>query len=293
MISSGSKVNAVMAWTKSSLRWFPIALVLCLAVACSGDGEPEAGDLPPGVVEGSPTVGVGGATPSSSPTTAQPTATPECPNEAAVATDPSKQAGASVAADVDGDGVSDDIHIALDGAGGEGCAAFLVIETGAGATVAAPAWEVGAQGGLPAPRINTFIDIDERAGAEVLVDEAAGASTQFVGAFMYLDEDLHRVTVEDGIGAEAEIGGASDLFPYGGSVGHLSMVDCTGEGVVIATATPSTEPGAAEEGIYEYRRRIYSFDGSVLVKEDTEVHDVPTTGFNRFPEYGGSPFGNC
>lgn len=282
-----------MAWTKSSLRWFPLALVLCLAVACSGDGEPEAGELPPGVVEGSPTVGVGTFAPSSSPTSAPPTAAAQCANEAAVATDPSKQTGASVAADVDGDGVSDDIHIALDGAGGEGCAAFLVVETGAGATVAAPIWEVGAQGGLPAPRINTFIDIDDRAGTEVIVDEAAGASTQFVGAFVYLDDDLNRVTVEDGVGTEAEVGGASGLFPYGGSVGHLSMVDCTGQGVVIATATPSTEPGAAEEGIYEYRRRFYSFDGSVLVKEDTEIHELPTTGFNRFPEYGGSPFGNC
>ena len=283
-------MNAVKAWTKASLRWFPI--VLAVAVACSGGDQP-VGDLPPGVVEGSPTVGVGTATPSLSPTTAPPTATAQCANEAAVATDPSKQAGGSVAADVDGDGVSDDIHIALDDAGGEGCAAFLVIETATGATVAAPVWEIGEQGGLAAPRINTFVDIDERAGSEVLVDEASGASTQFVGAFMYLDDDLRRVTVEGGIGTEAEVGGAPGLFPYGGSVGHLSMVDCTGQGVVIATATPSTEPDAAEEGVYEYRRRIYSVDGSVLVKEDTEIHEVSTTGFNRFPEFGGSPFGNC
>ena len=196
-------------------------------------------------------------------------------------------------ADVDGDGASDDVHVAMDDAGGEGCAAFLVVERADGETVAAPVWEIGAQGGLPAPRINGFVDIDGRPGVEVLVDEAAGASTQFIGAFVYLDDDFQRITVEGGVEGTVGVPGASDLFPYGGSVGHFEMVDCAGERVVVASATPSDEPGAAEGGIYEYRRRFYSFDGATLEKEDTEVHEVPVTGFGRFEEFGGSPFGNC
>ena len=169
--------------------------------------------------------------------------------------------------------------------------AFIVVELGNVTVVAAPVWEVGAEGGLPQPRIHGFIDIDGRPGTEVLVDEAAGASTQFVGAFAAVEEDLERVTAEGGVAPGA--GPVADLFPYGGSVGHIEAVDCTTDGIVVSTATPSGSSADAGSVAYEVERRFFSFDGVDLEEEDVETETVPIEELNRFPEYESSPFGNC
>lgn len=282
------KVDFVMDWTKSLCRWFPAALAVAMSVlvACSADGEPEAGGLPPGVVEGSPSIGTALVTsPSPSASTAVPSVT-ACPNQAAVAGDPARQIGPAVTGDVDGDGATDRVHIAVDPAGGEGCSAFVVVEAAAG-TTAAPTWEIGSQGGLPAPRIRGFADLNGSGGEEVLVDEAAGASTQFVGAFIYSDDGLARVTVPGGVGSD--VPGTENLFPYGGSVGHLEAADCAGDGtIVISTAVPGSD-----QGVYEIERRFYVFDGTDLERGDVESESAPIARLSRFPEYSSSPFGSC
>ena len=68
---------------------------------------------------------------------------------------------------------------------------------------------------------------------------------------------LERITVAGALGGGAPAGG-EDLFAYGGSVGHLSAVDCTGDGgVVISTATPGAARSEAEQGIYDVERLRY------------------------------------
>lgn len=276
--------------TRVLVRWFPLIVVSCFLVACSS-GEPEVNELPPGVTEGSPSIGVAAPTTSASPSI-QPTAV-ACANEEAVAGDPARQIGPSTSTDVDGDGAPDEVKLASDPQGTAGCTAFVAVETATGGTVAAPVWEIGTEGGLPQPRLHGFVDIDGRAGDEILIDEAAGASTQFVGAFVYIGDSLQRVTVEGGVESESapQVG---NLFPYGGSVGHIEAVDCAGEGsVVISIATPSSDRSDAEEGIYDIERRIYLFDGAVLERQEIENHRVPVDRLNRFPEYSSSPFGSC
>lgn len=284
------KVDVVMGWTERLRGWFPLVAIAFLFSACSGD-DPEVGELPPGVFEGSPSVGIANPTASVSPSASASVGTPDCPNEEAVAGDPARQIGSSLSADIDGDGAADDIHVALDEAGGEGCAAFVVVELASGTVDAAPVWQVGSQGGLPAPRIYGFVDIDGAGGEEILVDEAAGASTQFVGAFIYTDDVFQRVTVSGGLDSTSAPGTES-LFPYGGSVGHVEAVDCASPGtVVVSTATPgSTQDG---QSLYEIERRFYSFDGARLEREDVETHQVPIARLSRFPEYTSSPFGSC
>ena len=279
-----------MTWTSPAARWFPPVAALLLLVSCSGDAPPER-ELPPGVTEGTPDIGVGTATATPSPTASQLAA--ECPNEAR-AFDPAFQLGTSATADVNGDGVQDQVRLAVDASSSNtACSAFVVVGIGGGTTIiGAPVWEIGSQGGLPNPRIHGFVDIDGRPGDEILIDEAAGASTQFVGAFVVIDDDLQRITVKGGTGA-SDVSGVADLFPYGGSVGHVEAADCTDEGVVVSVATPSFEQGDAAEGIYEVERRHFVFEGSVLEKESVEVHDVPIDQLERFPEYGASPFGSC
>ena len=291
MIPSEVRTGTVMSWTTIRALVFPALVVAGLLASCSGGEEPS--ELPPGVVEGSPEVAPGTGLPSATPTATDTSSPIVCPNESAVAADLGRQVGPSTETDIDGDGALDKVRLAADPAGPEGCRTFIVVDVGGVSTVAAPVWEVGSQGGLPQPRIHGFVDIDGRPGAEILVDEAAGASTQFVGAFVYLDDDLQRVTADGGLGAEVP-SGAADLFPYGGSVGHVEAVDCAGdETIVVSVALPSADQAAAQEGIYEVRRRFFVFDGGVLERDEVETEDVPIDELDRFPEYAASPFGSC
>lgn len=275
-----------MSWTNAPLRWFPLLLVAAVAMSCSS-GDPEEKGLPPGVVEGAPTVIV--TTPGPSPTSS--VTTSDCPNESAIADDRARQVGPTSTADVDGDGVQDEVGLATDPAGPEGCATFVVVRIGGVTVTSAPVWEVGAEGGLPQPRIHGFTNIDGRPGAEVLIDEAAGASTQFVGAFVYIDEDLERITAKGGLAPEG--GPFDDLFPYGGSVGHIEAVDCTADGIVVSTAVPSGGSAGGGSVVYEVERRLFTYDGAVLEEQETESEEVPIEDLDRFPEYSASPFGSC
>ena len=276
-----------MSWTNAARRWFPLLVVVAAMTACSAGSQGDA-ELPSGVVEGAPNVAVG--TPTPSPSASAP-ATSDCPNESAIAGDPARQIGPTSTVDVDGDGAQDEVSLAKDPAGPEGCAAFVVVRLGGATAVSAPVWEVGPEGGLPQPRIHGFADIDGRPGEEVLIDEAAGASTQFVGAFVYVEDDLERVTAKGGIAPEA--GPFADLFPYGGSVGHIEAVDCTPDGIVVSTAVPSGESAGGRSVAYEVKRRIFAYDGASLEEQETESETVPIEDLDRFPEYSASPFGSC
>ena len=275
-----------MDWTTARARWFPVLAAVLVLGSCSGNDEPS--ELPPGVTEGSPTVAAATTGPAPTVTASAPPA--ECPNETAIAADPARQLGPSASADVDGDGIQDTVRLARDPAGLAGCLAFVVAELGNVTVVAAPTWEVGAEGGLSQPRINGFVDIDGGGGDEILIDEAAGASTQFVGAFAFVDGDLERVTAKGGIVPES--GPFAQLFPYGGSVGHVEGVDCTDEGVVVSSAVPAVG-GAGGAVRYEVERRFFTYEGTTLDEAEVETETVASGDLNRFPEFSAGPFGSC
>ena len=188
--------------------------------------------------------------------------------------------GDPVEDDVDGDGVQDTISLHSDPGGDTECRTFLTVETGAG-RFSSSAWLVGSEGGLPEPRITAIVDIDSDGFKEIVLDEATGASTQFVGVYRITAGGLVWVRSRESHG----------LFAYGGSVGHLEAVGCAAEGtIVVSNAIPAADDSGET---YEVRRRIFSLSTGELEPEKTERHSISIHDLERFPEYRTSPFGNC
>jgi hypothetical protein len=149
---------------------------------------------------------------------------------------------------------------------------------------------MGAQGGLPEPRIHELVDIDGDGASEVVVDEAAGASTQFVGAFAISDGALERLRPTGNEGGTLE---AEGLFAYGGSVGHIDGVGCASGEIVVSGAVPGDAPGDLAHQIYRVDRRFYEIDGSTLKLDRTEKLRLPANRLEGLPEFSLGPFGNC
>jgi hypothetical protein len=252
-----------------------LSMALALGSACESS-SPSAGPSP--TVERS----AGGATPLPTDSPAPATAS-GCSNEAEITSDPSARTGGSLHGDVDGDGSPDDVSLAFDDTGALGCQAFLVVE-GSGNSEVLAIESFDRAFGLPQPRLNTVAEVDTVPGSEVAVDLVAGASTQFVGLFTMTGGELARVEVE---GDEFP---ADDLFPYGGSVGHVEASDCAGAPgrIVISTATPRGDD-------YQVTRRFFRFRGSTprVEPSSTKRNRVAFEELGRFPEYRSSPFGGC
>jgi hypothetical protein len=252
-----------------------LTVAVALAPACTSS-SPSVGSsatLSPSPREASPS-----PTNSSTPDTAS-----RCPNEADVTSDPSARIGGSLNGDVDGDGSSDVVSLAFDDTGALGCQAFLVVEgSGEDAVMAIESFDRAY--GLPQPRLNTLAEVDTAPGSEVVIDLVAGASTQFVGLFTMSGGELAGVEVE---GDEFPV---EDLFPYGGSVGHVEASDCADAAgtIVVSSATPRADD-------YRVTRRFFSFQGLAPRVElsSTERHRVAFEALGRFPEYRSSPFGGC
>jgi hypothetical protein len=252
-----------------------LSVALALGSACASS-SPSAG--PPVTVSSS----AGEATPSPTDSPTRDAAS-GCPNEADVTSDPSARIGGTLHGDVDGDGSPDDVLLAFDDRGALGCQAFLVVEgSGESAVLAIESFDRAF--GLPQPRLNTLAEVDTVPGSEVAVDLVAGASTQFIGLFTMTGGELARVEVE---GDEFP---TDDLFPYGGSVGHVEASDCAGAPgtIVISAATPRGDD-------YQVTRRFFRFRGSTPTVEltSTERDKVAFEELGRFPEYRSSPFGGC
>lgn len=195
-----------------------------------------------------------------------------------------------VEGDIDGDGIPDTIGIAFDDAADPGCEAFLVARLASGSVLSEPIWRSGAQAGLSAPNVHRIVEVDGSGGAEILVDEAAGASTTFAGAFTFTDDTLERVQPR-GIEGDIWSGAADGLFPYGGSVGHIEGADCADEhDVVVSVALPA----GPSDNTYALVRRFFDLQGARLIEQDME-RAIATAEelFDTFPEFRASPFGSC
>lgn len=244
-------------------------MALVLLGGCSQQEPPPAAEPSPSTAD-------------ASPPGARPTLVPRCANQDE-AISSGEVVGGEVSGDVDGDGSDDLVYLVRDGDGAVGCQTFLVAETAAG-SLATPTSEADVSYSLQAPRVNSLIQVDGSGGLEVLVDLEQGASTQFLGMFKVTATGLEKVRI---------LGGSAygDLFPYGGSVGHMEASNCTderGADVLIAMATPNATD-------YTIRTVLYEMKGASL--RPLPLHEQPpvATGADvGLPEgFDSSPFGDC
>jgi hypothetical protein len=184
--------------------------------------------------------------------------------------------------DIDADGFEESIAIGRDPGGPHGCQALLSVSgEGLGSLLAMVEGEFNFDLGLP--RILGTAEIDGAPPQEIIIDVAAGASTAFSAVFSVLDGELVRRVVEGD-------SPYSNLFPYGGSVGHIEGVDCADAGrIVIASALPKGDG-------YVVQRRFFEDGGGaafVLDEDATETSKVAVDDLARVSEFGGAPFANC
>ena len=252
---------------------------LVLLAGCSGDEPRRTARAPRATAAPSPAPSATVA-PSSAPSAA---VSGSCSNEAEVASNALDRVSGPLIADVDGDATPERIYLSMDPKGPPGCQAFVVISADSTRSTAIADWDPA--GALSAPSLNEVVQIDRRPGAEIVINLAAGASTQFVGVYSVFGGSFERLATQD----RGDSGAAADLFAFGGSVGHLEAVDCTADGaVVLSSAIPK---GAR----YQVDRRFYIANGPSLslqvARNETEV--VAAAGIDRFPEFAASPFRSC
>lgn len=270
-------------------RRIAVALAALVALAACGDDDPapRARPRPPSPARtvtpspsplASPTSALP-PTPAASPT---PSPSGPCPNEDVAARDVALRRPRVVDGDVDGDGAQDRAAVAVDEDGPAGCRAFVVVEANGELFSRPVAVDDGALvAGFPAPR--SLAEVDALPGLDVVVDVAAGASTQFAAVFSLGGDDLVQVAVE---GDEPA---TDDLFAFGGSVGHLDGVDCTEEGFVAVTSA------VAQRRSYRVRRTFYAPGAATLVPQRalTETATVDVGDLSAFPELAVEPFASC
>ena len=240
-------------------------LVVLLIGGCSDDAPAPRGE--------------GTASPSATNTSAEPSASPSVPCAGAIADGERLEGFAE--GDVDGDGRVDEVFLVRSESAEADCRNVLVVQ-GEGATYAASTDDPEMPSALPQPRINRLAHVDDDPGAEVIVDLQAGASTQFVGLFKVLDGRLERLRFQAD-------GGLGDLFPYGGSVGHIEASNCSddeGSHVVIAVATPRGPR-------YLVERTFYRIEGAALVETRRDEERLPVEALTQEHDYVTSPFGSC
>lgn len=245
-----------------------LCLSIVFLVACD-EGSATPRPTPTPTQQSSPAAT---ATPTQDPT---PAVTEACPNHDQARVEPGSLRG-----DVDGDGSDDVVRVAVDEDGALGCMAFVVVETSGGELVA-PIADENIEFSLGLPALNTLAEIDGRPGSEVVVDVTAGASTAFAGIFTSLDGRLERMRIK------GDPLGYGELFPYGGSVGHLESSDCAPDGSVVVSVAVPLAAG------YELTRSFFSIAGPSLTLEDTQRVRIELRELQEFPEFAGLPFASC
>ncbi|MEA2508155.1 MAG: hypothetical protein QOG21_237 [Actinomycetota bacterium] len=118
----------------------------------------------------------------------------------------------------------------------------------------------------------------------MVVDVAAGASTQFEGVYTYSAGTLVPVTIK---GTPF-----TGLFAYGGSVGHLDGEACNRRGTVVIS-------GALAKGSlgtrYKVVRRFFRPGTGVLKYRPrrTQRKTLSPAALQRLREFSGAPFAGC
>lgn len=194
-----------------------------------------------------------------------------CEEQADALTDPDVH---ELTGDVNGDGSPERIVIAEAEAG---CPPLMIVE-GESEALTLTIEEEGSSLGLP--RLVALVEIDDRPGAEIAAALVAGASTEFFGAYSVVGGELARLRI-------AGPGRFGDLFPSGGSVGHLDATDCADGGrIVISSAEPLGDR-------YLVERRFYEVEEGVLRRASRGDRLVGFDELQTIPEFGSTPFGSC
>jgi hypothetical protein len=259
-----------------------LSIVLGLFGACSDGGDAPAPDTPNGV-EPTTTVTVT-ETITPTPTTAEPT----CSNQEDAVSDPSLSRSGRLTGDLEDDGVADEISLTVDPTGEQGCQAFVVASSDAEVrSVPIEIPDIPFQLGFP--RLIAMPLIDDRAGAEVVVGVAAGASTQFAAVYTVIEGTLVQVRREGAMRAE------DNLLAFGGSVGHQDGFDCApeiGQGVVVVSEARPIGGGAR----FTYVRRFFVAAEPGVMSEEESLRERGSVRFDRFDslhEFPNAPFGSC
>lgn len=205
----------------------------------------------------------------------------DCPNQETTIHARALRVGGTLEGNVLGDGGDATVSLAVDPEGTEVCRAFLIVETSEGKILSTPVFQEGIPG---VSRLSRLVGLDERPGAEIVLYLVAGASTEFVAVFSAGSGDLERMTIE----GEDPYG---DLFPSGGSVGHLEASNCSpgleGGPILVSAATPQGDG-------YRVVRRSYSSRDGVFFEIAKEVQTIDDPqDLEMFQEFFGSPFGSC
>lgn len=215
-----------------------------------------------------------------------------CDNADLVSRGQGKRIDHMLSGDVDGDGTEDEVYLAHDDAGEPGCKSFVLVDVVGPEVYTAAVDPSGTPRALPEPLLKTLAEIDGEPGLEIVVDIEMGASTQFAGVFV-LDDSLQRLDVKGrGPGPFAAELGREDLFPYGGSVGHIEGVDCAEDGRIHLVAAV---PAGNEAGSYDVEHRFFLIDGATAVLDSslTASERLTAAEVADLPELLSSPFGSC
>lgn len=200
-------------------RLAPLLILPALATACSGSDNPTV-DVPTAT-----------PTPSATPSpTASPTPSPT-PSASPTPTATKARAIPAKDRDVDGDGKADLIRAT---------ATLLSVElSGSGRTVTAPVHADSPR----SPAVLGTADVDRDGYAEIFLETAEGASTQFATPYRYDGTTLREVQGEDG---PARLG-------IGGSVTHGEGFQCGSSGLLEVRSADSQDGATYTVHVTTYR----------------------------------------
>ena len=214
-----------------------------------------------------------------------------CLSEAEAAGDTSLRRPGSLGGDVDGDGLDDEVFVAVDPQTEEPtCAYFLVVETAEG-TVATRIDLTSLEGidddlfGL-----QSLAEINGRPGLEVFVRVHSGVAMEF-GQIYTMSGGVLTLVVR------SDPDGENGLFSYAGSLSGIAAADCGDDpgAVIVSIAHPTDDPEIwiVERSFYQRTaHNVLQPTGSVD-RHELSPGEVSSGGLGRFPEFGEAPFDDC
>ncbi|HEV8682663.1 MAG TPA: DPP IV N-terminal domain-containing protein [Actinomycetota bacterium] len=214
-----------------------------------------------------------------------------CLSEEEAASDPTLRKPGSLRGDVDGDGLEDEVSVAIDPQSQElTCRYFLVVETDAAtrATRIDLTYVEGTNDELVA--VQSLADINGRGGLEIFVHLQSGVATEF-GQIYAMSGGSLTVLVARGPDDAEKV-----LFSYAGSLSGISALGCAGKaGMLVASVAYPAE----DEKTWTVERAFYQpVDDSVMestgsIRDELTAEEIQSGGLAGFPEFEGAPLDDC
>jgi TolB protein len=230
---------------------------------------------------------------------------PRCLSADEAAGEESLRRPGSLRGDVDGDGLDDEVFVAVDPQAAPTCRYFLIVETSQG-TLASGIDLRGTPGeeDFPATQsagetldefvgLQSLAEIDGQGGLEVFIDVWRGAAMEF-GKIYTLGSGT--LTPMEATGTDAPKDG---VFSYAGSLSGVSALDCTEHPglLVVSSAYPAEE---TETWIVDRRFfrpvdvKTFLLEPSGSEQHELTAEEIASGGLEeRFPEFGEAPFDDC